>query len=326
MAVYYYVMENNMPSWGTGMIYYHVWLLHKNNIEAYVLHDKANYRLPWLELDVPIKYINNKSLSINLADYLVIPEFYADNLQLQKYKCKKIVFVQNAFYIFDGLKNIETYEELGISQVFYYMPHLKKTLRQVTDLPLFETPPFIAPYFFTKETEKERQKRIIIYPKHNNRDYLILKRMLQQKLNLAPKNGFQKLFKKDNWELIELKDKTHHQVAKEMQQATFFISLNTTEAFNSSVPEAMAAGCINICYEGVGPADFLVDGRNAFVFSNNHVYNLVEKLSELLRDYDNKKTVLDRMRLAARQTAEAYKIAILEKSMLSFFSAADSVV
>ena len=319
MAIYYYVPAQNRPSWGAGMIYYHVWLLNKNNIPAYVLHDTKPFKLSWLTLDVPFRYINSGARLQN-EDILVIPEYYVDLPQLSKFACKKIVFVQNAFYIFDGLKNAKCYEDAGISQVFYYMPHLKKILQQITSLPLYETPPFIASYFYSEEKNNKRKKTILLYPKFDNRDYNILKRMLTDKLGIKGKTTFQKLFlKSSEWELAELKNKSHQAAAEEMKNTVFFISLNTTEAFNSSVPEAMAAGCINICYEGVGPADFLENNKNAFVFSNNHIYLMVEKIAELVNNYDRMQEKLSAMRTAARVTADRYTIANLEDQLIRFF-------
>src|SRR4051812_45196633 len=119
MGIYYYVPEQQRPSWGAGMIYYHVWLLAKNNINAFVLHDEKPFKLEWLSLQLPVCYINDRQLKINKDDILVIPEFYADLPQLKLFKCRKIVFVQNAYYIFDGLRNGCSYEDAGISSVFY---------------------------------------------------------------------------------------------------------------------------------------------------------------------------------------------------------------
>jgi glycosyltransferase involved in cell wall biosynthesis len=320
MNIYYYLPENDRPSWGAGVIYYHTWLLQKNNFAAHVLYDKKPYRLKWLKLDVSFKYLDDAGLKIQKNDILVIPEVCVNLPSLRMLDCKKIVFVQNAFYIYQGLSTIKNYEEAGIEQVFYIMPHLKKILGMVTVLPLYETIPFVAPYYFKDKINHARKRRIILYPKFDNKEYVILKRMLEDKLGLRQKRTIEKLFaSKNDWEIIELKDKTHHEVAEEMGQAAFFISLNTTEAFNTSVPEAMAAGCINICYEGVGPADFLEDKVNAFVFSNNHIYPMVEKIIELVERYDTIQPQLQLIRTNARSTADNYTLEKLETQLIPFF-------
>jgi glycosyltransferase involved in cell wall biosynthesis len=320
MNIYYYLPENDRPSWGAGMIYYHTWLLQKNNFDAHVLYEKKPYRLKWLKLDVSFKYLDDASLKIQKEDILVIPEVCISHPALLKLTCKKIVFIQNAFYIYQGLGNFKNYEEAGIGQVFYYMPHLKKILSMITMLPIYETAPFIAPYYFADKINHTRKRRIILYPKFGNKEYDILKRILEDKLGLRKKGTIEKFFaSKNDWEIIELKDKTHHEVAKEMSDAAFFISLNTTEAFNSAVPEAMASGCINVCYEGVGPADFLEDKINAFVFSNNHVYPMAEKIINLVEQYDTMQDELEAIRINAKMTADQYRIEKLENQLVIFF-------
>jgi glycosyltransferase involved in cell wall biosynthesis len=261
-------------------------------------------------------------------DILVIAEVEADKMVLHRWNCKKIVFVQNAFYIYEGLERGLDYRELGFSDVFYYMPHLKHVLNLVTDLPLTEMPPFIAPHFFEPYDESKRKRQILLYPKFRDKEYDILKRLLQRHLKLK-KDGFFSRFSKGNtdaWELIELKGKTHKEVSVAMSKAMFFVSQNTTEAFNSSVPEAMSRGCINFCYEGVGPADFLENGSNAFVFHNHHVYQLAESLIDTIHRFDELATRLGEMRHSAKQLADSYRIDPLNEALLDFFKKQDAPV
>lgn len=82
-----------------------------------------------------------------------------------------------------------------------------------------------------------------------------------------------------------VKNLTHKEVAVEMQKSAFFISLNTFEALNTSIVEAMAAGCIVFCYEGFGARDYLADRVNAFSFKNNEAYELVETFCNQIDNY-----------------------------------------
>jgi glycosyltransferase involved in cell wall biosynthesis len=84
------------------------------------------------------------------------------------------------------------------------------------------------------------------------------------------------------WRVEELAGLTPRQVASRLAQASCIVNLNSHEAFNTSVPEAMAAGCVVLCYEAVGGQDFLADGVNALVFPNHHVYPLIERLQQLI--------------------------------------------
>ena len=82
----------------------------------------------------------------------------------------------------------------------------------------------------------------------------------------------------------------------------------------------MAAGCINICYEAVGPADFVIDNVNAFVYPNNHIYSLVQKVIELITNYDNLQEQLILMRTKARITADAYTLSNMSSPLLEYFN------
>jgi hypothetical protein len=317
MKIYYLVPDNDRPSWGVGMLYYHVWLLRKNNFEAFVVHRNKSFKITWLNISVPVVFLSDLP-DLNNGDVLIIPEILANTIELIKYKCKKIVFVQNAFYIHEGLGNSHSYKDLGVSELFYYMPHLERILASNFEMPLYEIPPFTAPYYFSEKTRKE--KTILVYPKFNNKEYEILMRLLRDRLNLVVKNKLlTRLTKKSSWKLKELRGLSHMEVAQEMSHAMFFISLNTTEAYNSSVPEAMASYCINLCYEGVGPRDFLINNENSFVFSNNHIFELADKLIDLIENFEMMESIIDRIAINGRNTVNQYTIEKTEQALLSYF-------
>ena len=76
------------------------------------------------------------------------------------------------------------------------------------------------------------------------------------------------------WTVVELENKPHRHVARIFRQAAIHINVNCQESFNATVPEAMAAGCIPVCYEAFGGQDYLRDGENAYVFPTHHAYPL----------------------------------------------------
>lgn len=320
--IYYFCPDYDVPSWGVGMLYYHVYFLNRNNIDACILHTKPAFKLSWLSLNVPIKYIqqNVKPLA---DEIMVVPEFYAADKNLQQYRCRKIVFVQNAFILFERISPAQL-NELGYEAAFYYMPHLKKLLDSYFSGPVYETPSFIADYFF-KEKEKlmERKKQIVIYPKTANRDYEIIYRFLHN--DFKQLSRFKSLFssteKRNNWKIIILKDLSHKEVAKVLKEAEFFICLNTHESFNASVPEAMAAGCINFTYDALGPADFLKNRKNAFVYNNNHVFALFDELRYYIDHFDEPKIIedLNEIRLNAHETANCYTMEKAEETIINVF-------
>ena len=105
-----------------------------------------------------------------------------------------------------------------------------------------------------------------------------------------------------------------------MKQAAFSVVLNCREAFNTVVPESMAAGCIPICYEGYGGQDNLKDGLNAYVFPNNYIYPLLTRLYDLIERYEQLAPELKQVRLRAYQSACPYSENNTVKALLDFYS------
>jgi hypothetical protein len=322
MVIYYYSpLNNNRPSWGVGIIHYHVWLLNKSGFSAYVIYDETNSKLTWLNLNIPVLSISAFSnLEKSPSDVLVLPEVSAGKTEFLNIACRKFVFVQNVFYIIEGIKPAKTYDNLGFEGVIFIMTHMYTILNHLTSLPLYKIPPFIAPYFFKGQPCHKRKKRILLYPKFNDKEYNILKHLLNIQLGITPKSRIKKILTNSEWNLIEMQNLNHEEVSREMSQAAFFISLNTTEAFNTSVPEAMASGCINLCFDGFGPLDFLEDKKNAFVFRNNHIYELFDQLNYLVKNYDNLKRQLDEMRNSAWVTANEFTIEKTKNDLLEFLN------
>jgi len=104
-----------------------------------------------------------------------------------------------------------------------------------------------------------------------------------------------------------------------MAQSELFVSLNCFEALNTSVVEAMAAGCIVFTYEGFGPRDYLRNGENAYVFSNNEAYALCSALFNYIDRFNETNSERTQMRNSAKETAQFYSLENMEKALLETF-------
>lgn len=315
-TIWYFVPDYDQPSWGIGMLYHHVELLNKNGFNATILHERFPFRVNWLEVNVPIQYLNQEGLNFSKEDTIVVPETLAGDQRILNTQARKIVFIQNCFLIFSSLNQPYTYRQLGYEHAFTYLPHLHRIIKQHFDIDTTDIPPFVAPYFYLSPhtfTQPKRKKRILLFPKTGIPDHDIVEKLLSKKLSRGESRS-------GAWEIIELRNKSHREVADFMKTSTIFVSTNTHEAFNSSVPEAMAAGCIVVCYEAYGPKDFLKNKQNAFVFPNNYAYPLIDKLYELIDNYDILQEELAELRTDAYRTAFTYRKENTEKALIHFFS------
>lgn len=319
MQIYYIVPHSDRPSWGLGIIYSHVAMLVKNGFSAYIIKE-AELKVPdWLELDVPVKNVGYLKANIKPTDILVVPEAHINFEGLKALKCRKIVFVQNCAYIFENMPKAEDHVSLGFEHVMIIMPHLEPIIKRHFKLPYSTIPPFVADYFFKEDMGMIRKKQVLIYPKHQQIDYSIVRHILDRHISQSNTGWFKNLMTKENWKLVELKGLTHKQVAKYMKESAFFVSLNTFEALNTSVPEAMAGGTVVFCYDGFGPKDFLRDRENAMVFNNNEAYKLADTLCDWIDDFELRSAEFRLMQQNGFSTAMQYKKELTEIKLIEFF-------
>jgi len=329
-VVYYFAPDFDIPSWGNGVLYNHVDLLNKNGIDAAIIHHKRPFRYSWFESSTKIVYLDDPSLKIKENDFLIVPEVNVVDEVAQKIKCRKIIFIQNVFIILTRLDKAYNFSELGYERSIVTMPHMKQAVELNYGVDASVIPVAVAPYFFIdeKDLNKERSKSVLLFPKNVYKqlgqvDYDILAKILDRRFAKNTKKllGIISRQDKSKWHAVELKDKAHHEVANIMKESSFFVCVNTLEGFNVAVPEAMAAGCISVCYDAYGGVDYLENNVNAYVFENNYIYPLLEKLFYLMDNYDSLQNELSQIRRKGYETALSYTKKQMEESLLEFYTA-----
>lgn len=307
MRVLYYVSDSNIPSWGIGMIYTHVRLLCRNGIDAAVLHERPGFRPDWLSFDAPRSYRGDPSFQTGPDDLLVVPEVHAAERAVLQLCQRRVVFAQASSYIAPGLGAARSYTALGYEGAIAIMPHVSRILEKHYSVEAPVIPPCIAPWFFAAKRDGARKREVVVCPKPWCRDYPIIRQMLSTR---APQIG---------WNILELTDQPHKRVAQAFGRAALHVNVNCYESFNATVPEAMAAGCIPVCYEAYGGRDFLRNRRNAYVFPTHHAYPLVERTLQLMTDWDRRQPEIEAIRHGASLTAARYTEAATEEALLRYF-------
>lgn len=302
--IFYLVPDYAEPSWGVGLLYRHVHLLRGAGFDARVLHQRAPFRLPWLDGDAPVEYLDRLAGAGVADDVIVVPEILAAEAPRTLWRCRWGVFVQGSFLILAGHDRAFRYPDLGFEFALAVLPHAAEVVARHFGLPARVVPPCVAPYFFRDEEEirtRPRRRLVLLAAKKEYRragfpDYDIFTKLVRRTIE---EQG-------QGWRVQELSGLDHRQVAELMAEAALLVNLNSHEAFNTTVPEAMAAGCIPICYEAVGGRDFLAPGAGAFVFPNHHVYALVEQTCESMAAFDRGSPELLAMRLRARASVARF--------------------
>jgi hypothetical protein len=316
--IFYIAPDNDKPSWGLGIIYHHVAALVKVGLNATIVKNGETKVPSWLNVETPIISYSKFWSSHSNEDYLVVPEVMVNFENLALVKCKKILFVQAGAFIFESMPRGTTHRELGFTEAIVIMPHLESIVQKYLELPTVLIPPFIADYFFLTKPRKKK-KQILIYPKFQQIDYSIIKYLITNYLSqVNKKNPLGSLLGK-HWKLVELIGMSHKQVASAMKKSEIFVSLNSFEALNTSVVEAMASKTHVFCYEGFGPRDYLVADENAFVVSNNEPYLLFDKIVDFVNDFENASENYATIRENAFEVARRYKYENMLSKLIQFY-------
>ena len=321
MRIWYLVPEYVEPSWGVGMLYGHVDLLRRDGRDAVVVHGSGDFRPPWLESDVPV--VGDDGFRPASEDVVVAPEVLIDDPRAV-INGRAVLFVQNAFSLLERVDAAATARSRGFVRAMAVLPHVEHAIRGLTDLPSDVVPPYIAPYFAAPGDSlvTPRPRRVVIHAKSYIQELPVLRRIL----GLATSGGLPGLLggrpsvEIERWEVVELRGLTHREAAATLRGACLFVNLNCWEAFNTTVPEAMAAGAVPVCYEAYGGRDFLRDGDNAFVFPNNSLLPLVGRLVDLMAEPEAaREAQLVAVRRRAWETAAGYTPEATAAALRSFF-------
>ena len=117
-TLYFFTLDTKgNPTAGIANIYEHVKLLNELGYKASILHEKNDYKLKgdengsgiadWLGAEyavLPHVSIESQTLNVSPADFIIIPEIFANIMdQVKTFPCKKIVFSQNYDYLLELL-------------------------------------------------------------------------------------------------------------------------------------------------------------------------------------------------------------------------------
>jgi hypothetical protein len=127
-SIYFFVIDTNgSPIGSVANIYEHVKMLNELGYKAYVLHEKNEYTTKQLEFiknwlgsdysSLPHASIEDKTVKIDMTDFIIIPELFANVMeQTVNLPGKRIVLCQSYDYITETLQPGKTWANYGITE------------------------------------------------------------------------------------------------------------------------------------------------------------------------------------------------------------------
>lgn len=230
-----------------------------------------------------IKFVDNtetKTEILNLGpeDFLFIPEGFPNIMeQTAQIPCKKIVLCQSWYYVLNGLRVGQTWQQYGIQDVISVsdgiteylnavMPGLKiKELKQSIDRDLFKPVSFVD------------KKPVIAYQPGRGQDAVL-------KTHNVIKT-FYAFFPHYRWiRFVELQNLSKKEYAERLGESAFALYTDEIAGFGTLPLEAMASGTHVVGWTPLGSKEYISD-NNGYWCANGDIFRLAEMIGLALDSY-----------------------------------------
>jgi hypothetical protein len=299
------------PRGGIGVLYDHVATLRGHGFEAFIVHATPGFRYPHAMRNVPV--IDASDLGVSRADVLVVSEDHRAAIRkCRELSCRKVLFCQNHFYVFHGLKPGETWRDFGFSGYLCVSSPIQQALQKWFGVDASVVRPAIDRSFFAEELEPLAPPITVACMPRKGHHHL----QLVQGLLAAQPVGDRDIA----W--VEIYGLPREQVAARLRAAHVYVSTSETEGLGLPPLEAMAAGCLVVGFAGGGGLDFATADNGVWV-QDQDPWALAEALRRILLDLSDRQatTSLEAKRRAGQAVAMGYSHARFERDLTTFWTA-----
>lgn len=181
-GIYFFVLDTmGNPTGGIANIYENVKILNELGYNAYILHEKNDYKgvASWLGeeyMQLPHISIESQQLNVKSADFIVIPEIFSNIMdQVKAFPCKKVVFSQSYNYIFELLPFGKRWNfDYGFNDVITTSDKQAEYLKSVFPTINTHVVPVSIPEYF-KDTDKIKKPIVAIHTREQSETLRIIK-------------------------------------------------------------------------------------------------------------------------------------------------------
>jgi hypothetical protein len=310
--ILYIAPDVDQPRGGVTVIYDHVAVLREHGLEAFVVHASPGFRYRFARCEVPVLDASS-SLHVVETDTLVVPEDYPGAIKRCKnILCRKVLFCQNHYQIFQGMAPGETWSDYGFSTYLCVSAPIQQSLKKWFGVSANIVRPFIDAACFASESKLIEPPIIVACMPRKGIGNI---RFVQGLLAGDRGAGVARL----SWLAIDgvpIKEVCDH-----LRRAHIYLATSVREGLGLPPLEAMAAGCLVVGFAGGGGLDYASSDNGVWVEDDN-AWALAEALEQTvvaLTDPDAA-SLLDAKRAAGRLTASTYNRARFERDLMAFWT------
>jgi hypothetical protein len=310
--ILYVSPDVSQPRGGVGVLYDHVAALRGHGFDAFIVHTTPGFRYPFGRPDVPV-IDGSSSVSGSKTDVLVVSEDHSAVIRkCREVTCRKVLFCQNHYFIFQGLAPGQTWGEFGFSGYLCVSTPIQRALKRWFGVDASVVRPAVDEVFFTEDLKPFAPPiTVACMPRKGLHNIRLVQGLLAAAGHVHGKDL--------SW--LEIEGLSKHQVAARLRDAHIYVSTSMYEGLGLPPLEAMAAGCLVVGFAGGGGLDYATADNGTWV-PDEDVWALANALERTLASFDDPAAVavLEAKRRAGHAAARNYSRAQFEHNLLAFWS------
>lgn len=287
---YFFLPDFERPSGGVKVTYDHVRCMNQNGFNAKIIHQKSGFIPEWLEEyyeknedgtydDLPMVYLDDGKLAINMEDFFFIPEGYPqlmENLQKQGAPCKKIVFCQNWYYVLNALPAGVFWDQYGIRDCMSVSESQTQYLKMI--MPFLRTKNVYghipSDVFFPPEKLSGKKLEVAFIPSRDGgtKSYNVIKTFFA----LFPYFKFIKF--------REVKGLSKEEYAQTLRECAFYVHFDEYSSWGTAPIEAYLSKCLVAGWDGVGGREYM-NTKNTWLVPNGDIMRLALAIGNMVETY-----------------------------------------
>jgi len=303
--ILYVSHDSAVPSGGTKILYSHVQHLVRHGYPAFIVHNQADFTLPWMRSTIPTLYVE-KGFDLLPGDVVVIPEDHGSALEaFRTTPVKKFVFCQSYIYVFGPLRDDRSWGHFDVTGVFCS----SETVRDFIQLAFNRRDVPIVHNGIPLDVFKPAPKKLQIA-------YMPRKRFAELEFI---KNLFPRLNERHRdipWVPIENADEAT--VARVLGESAIFLATGLYEGFGLPPLEAMACGCLVVGFHGYGGLEY-AKPKNGFWCQEGALIECTRTLARVVSLIDEDREEIRQVREAALRTAGEFDSGRQERELIDFW-------
>ncbi len=261
--------DNPRPSGGVKTLYQHVELLTQNGFDAAVVHFTPHFSLDWFSNTIPV-IDGSQGLKLDRDDWIVIPEDHAQALKhFATIPCRKALFCQNHFYIFEALPPQTGWDDFGIEEVLVSSHEIETYVQRVFSKRSHFIPLFINHKLFQPSADRHPLSVAYMPRKGGWNLTQIISSIWCQYPELR------------DVQWVPIDRMSEAEVAHTLQSNTIFLSTGFREGFGLPPIEAMACGALVVGFRAGGGKDYATD-KNGFWVPDEDPITFAQTLAQIL--------------------------------------------